>query len=94
MHPVDSKRKHELLSFLIKTQNWQQVLVFMRTKHGANRLVTQLEKNGITSMAIHGNKSQGARIKALQDFKNGSISVLVATDIIQEVWTLINCLMW
>lgn len=81
IHPVDSKRKRELLSLLIKTNDWQQVLVFMRTKHGANRLATQLEADGITAMAIHGNKSQGARTKALDDFKKGAIRVLVATDI-------------
>lgn len=81
IHPVDAKRKRELLSLLIKTNNWQQVLVFMRTKHGANRLATQLESDGITAMAIHGNKSQGARTKALEEFKRGTIRILVATDI-------------
>jgi ATP-dependent RNA helicase RhlE len=81
IHPVDSKRKKELLSFLINKESWKQVLVFTRTKHGANRLSTQLEADGITSSAIHGNKSQGARTKALADFKRGSIRVLVATDI-------------
>ncbi len=81
VHPVDSKRKQELLSHLIKTHSWKQVLVFMRTKHGANRLATQLNNDGITAMAIHGNKSQGARTKALEDFKSGTIRILVATDI-------------
>lgn len=81
VHPVDSKRKRELLSLLIKTNDWQQVLVFMRTKHGANRLAAQLESDGIPAMAIHGNKSQGARTKALEDFKKGAIRTLVATDI-------------
>lgn len=81
IHPVDSKRKRELLSFLIKSKNWEQVLVFARTKHGANRLATQLSEDGITSAAIHGNKSQGARTKALADFKEGIVRVLVATDI-------------
>lgn len=81
IHPVDSKRKKELLSFLINSQNWKQVLVFTRTKHGANRLSMQLEASGITSAAIHGNKSQGARTKALADFKRGEVRVLVATDI-------------
>jgi ATP-dependent RNA helicase RhlE len=66
---------------LIKTNDWKQVLVFTRTKHGANKLVTQLEKDGITSMAIHGNKSQSARTKALADFKAGKLTALVATDI-------------
>ncbi|HEY2810069.1 MAG TPA: DEAD/DEAH box helicase [Rhabdochlamydiaceae bacterium] len=81
MHPVDSKRKAELLSMLIKTNNWQQVLVFMRTKHSANKLVGKLEGVGIKAAAIHGNKSQSARVKALDDFKKGIVSVLVATDI-------------
>lgn len=81
VHPVDNKRKRELLSLLISSQNWKQVLVFTRTKHGANRLAEQLQKDGITSAAIHGNKSQGARTKALADFKNGVVRVLVATDI-------------
>ncbi|HEV8051903.1 MAG TPA: DEAD/DEAH box helicase [Parachlamydiaceae bacterium] len=81
IHPVDSKNKRALLSFLINSKNWKQVLVFTRTKHGANRLSTQLETDGITSAAIHGNKSQGARTKALKDFKDGAVRVLVATDI-------------
>ncbi len=81
VHMVDKKRKRELLSFLIGRDNWQQVLVFTRTKHGANHLAEQLNKDGITSAAIHGNKSQGARTRALSDFKDGNIRVLVATDI-------------
>lgn len=81
IHPVDNKRKRALLSFLISSGNWKQVLVFARTKHGANRLSQQLELDGITSAAIHGNKSQGARTKALADFKQGGVRVLVATDI-------------
>jgi ATP-dependent RNA helicase RhlE len=81
IHPVDSKRKSDLLSYLIKTHNWQQVIVFMRTKHTANRLTAKLVNDGITAMAIHGNKSQGARTEALEQFKNGSIRILVATDI-------------
>lgn len=81
IHPVDRTQKHPLLAHLIKTNDWKQVLVFTRTKHGANKLVTQLEKDGITSMAIHGNKSQSARTKALSEFKAGKIAVLVATDI-------------
>ncbi len=81
VHPVDKKRKRELLSFLIGSNNWTQVLVFTRTKHGANRLAEQLLKDGITAAAIHGNKSQGARTRALADFKSGAIRVLVATDI-------------
>ncbi len=81
VHFVDKKRKRELLSQLIGEGNWQQVLVFTRTKHGANHLAEQLGKDGITAAAIHGNKSQGARTRALADFKNGGIRVLVATDI-------------
>lgn len=81
IHPVDSKRKRELLSFLISSQNWKQVLVFTRTKHGADRLSKQLESDGISAAAIHGNKTQGARTKALADFKQESVRVLVATDI-------------
>ena len=81
IHPVDKNKKQALLAHLIKANDWQQVLVFTRTKHGANKLVTQLEKDGITCMAIHGNKSQTARTKALADFKSGKITALVATDI-------------
>jgi len=81
VHPVDRNRKRELLSHLIKTQNWYQVLVFTRTKHGANKLAEQLNDDGITALAIHGNKSQGARTRALSEFKDGSLQVLVATDI-------------
>ena len=81
VYPVDSVRKRELLTHLINEGKWKQVLVFTRTKHGANRLFGQLEKDGITAAAIHGNKSQNARTKALADFKNGEIRVLVATDI-------------
>ncbi len=81
VHPVDKTRKRELLSSLIGTNNWRQVLVFTRTKHGANRLCKQLCSDGIVAAAIHGNKSQGARTRALADFKSGQIRVLVATDI-------------
>ncbi len=81
VHPVDRERKRELLSHLIGEGDWQQVLVFTRTKHGANRLTKQLEQDGISAAAIHGNKSQAARTKALADFKQGKIRVLVATDI-------------
>lgn len=81
IHPVDKRRKRELLSHMIGSRNWQQVLVFTRTKHGANRLTQQLEKDGLTAAAIHGNKSQGARTRALAAFKNGKVRVLVATDI-------------
>jgi ATP-dependent RNA helicase RhlE len=81
IHPVDRERKRELLSHLVGSRNWRQVLVFTRTKHGANRLSQQLERDGISAAAIHGNKSQGARTKALADFKSGAVRVLVATDI-------------
>ncbi|ROQ19935.1 MULTISPECIES: DEAD/DEAH box helicase [Marinimicrobium] len=81
VHPVDRNRKRELLSYLIGDGDWKQVLVFTRTKHGANRLTEQLQNDGITAAAIHGNKSQGARTKALADFKSGKVRTLVATDI-------------
>jgi ATP-dependent RNA helicase RhlE len=81
IHPVDKHRKRELLSHMIGSQYWQQVLVFTRTKHGANRLARQLEQDGLSATAIHGNKSQAARTKALADFKKGTVRVLVATDI-------------
>lgn len=78
---VDSQRKRELLSHVIGARNWQQVLIFSRTKHGADRLSKQLALDGIEAAAIHGDKSQGHRTKVLQDFKNGQLRVLVATDI-------------
>ncbi|MDP3515577.1 MAG: DEAD/DEAH box helicase [Pseudohongiella sp.] len=81
LHPVDKSRKTELLSHLISSNNWYQVLVFSRTKHGANKLVMMLEKDGIQAAAIHGNKSQAQRTKVLHQFKNGELQVLVATDI-------------
>ena len=81
VHPVDKARKRELLSELIGKGNWRQVLVFTRTKHGANRLAEQLSRDGLNAVAIHGNKSQGARTRALADFKAGKARVLVATDI-------------
>ena len=81
VYPVDRSRKRELLSHRIGAENWQQVLVFTRTKHGANRLCEQLGKDGLKAVAIHGSKSQGARTKALADFKAGKVRVLVATDI-------------
>jgi ATP-dependent RNA helicase RhlE len=81
VHPVDRNRKRELLSHMIGAGNWRQVLVFTRTKHLANRLSKQLEQDGLSTAAIHGNKSQGARTRALADFKKGNIRVLVATDI-------------
>jgi ATP-dependent RNA helicase RhlE len=81
IHPVDRIRKRELLSFLIGSKNWRQVLVFTRTKHGANKLTKQLGQDGISAAAIHGNKSQATRTRTLADFKHGGIRVLVATDI-------------
>ena len=81
IHRVDKRRKRELLSYLIGKNQWQQVLIFTRTKYGANHLAEQLTKDGIKASAIHGNKSQGARTKALADFKSGQIRALVATDI-------------
>ena len=81
IYRVAKTLKTGLIIKLISEGNWKQVLVFTRTKHGANRLCTKMEKSGITAAAIHGNKSQGARTKALAGFKNGSIRVLVATDI-------------
>ena len=81
VYPVDKGRKRELLSHRIGTQNWQQVLVFARTKRGANRLAENLSRDGLNAEAIHGNKSQAARTRALRDFKAGRVRVLVATDI-------------
>ena len=81
MHPVDKDRKRDLLAHLVKTHSWQQVLVFTKTKHGANRLAEQLSKDGIESDAIHGNKSQPQRMRALKRFKDLEVQVLVATDI-------------
>lgn len=81
IHPVDKKKKSELLLHLISENQWKQVLVFSKTKHGANRLTKYLSEFGLKAAAIHGNKSQGARTKALAEFKQGSIKILVATDI-------------
>ena len=81
VYKIDKKRKTEFTIQLIKENNWSQVLIFTRTKHGANRLTEKLVKSKISAAAIHGNKSQGARTKALKNFKENSIKVLVATDI-------------
>lgn len=81
VYPVDRSRKRELLSYMIGFHNWKQVLVFTRTKHGANRLAEQLAQDGLKTTAIHGNKSQAARTRALKDFKDGKVRVLVATDV-------------
>jgi len=78
---VDCKRKSALLGKLITEKKWEQVLVFTRTKHGANKLSEYLQKIGVSAAAIHGNKSQSARTKALDDFKRSAVRVLVATDI-------------
>lgn len=81
IYVVDKSQKTRLLIHLIQEHAWYQVLVFSKTKHGANRIATQLEKSGISALAIHGNKSQNARIRALSEFKDNKIQVLVATDI-------------
>jgi len=81
VHPVDKARKAELLSHLIRKENWYQVLVFSRTKHGADKLVKRLARDNINAAAIHGNKSQPQRTKALAGFKHNKIQILVATDI-------------
>ena len=81
LHPVDKTRKTALLSHLTRTNGWDRALVFSRTKHGANKLVKLLDRDGIKAAAIHGNKSQNQRTKALADFKNGDITLLIATDI-------------
>ncbi len=81
IYPVDRERKRALLTKLIKDHNWFQVLVFTRTKHGANNLAEHLNKDGISALAIHGNKSQAARTRALAEFKTGKLQVLCATDI-------------
>jgi ATP-dependent RNA helicase RhlE len=81
LHPCDMARKPELLIHLIASQGWQQVLVFARTKHGANRMAEKLSEAGMAAAAIHGNKSQGARTRALDGFKSGELRVLVATDL-------------
>jgi len=81
IYPVDKDRKRELLSHRIGAENWQQVLVFTRTKRGASRLAENLSRDGLNAEAIHGNKSQAARTRVLRDFKAGRVRVLVATDI-------------
>ncbi len=87
---ADKSKKTALLSHLIRDNDWQQLLVFMRTKHGANRLVKRLDKDGIKSAAIHGNKTQAARTRALADFKSGKVRVLVATDIAARGIDIVN----
>jgi len=90
VHYIDEEQKAPLLSFLIGSKNWKQVLVFVNTKHQANRLVEQLELDGLKSSAIHGDKTQGARNKALELFKEGKIRVLVATDVVARGIDIIN----
>jgi ATP-dependent RNA helicase RhlE len=81
IYPVDKKRKSELLAYLIGSKNWQQVLVFVKTKQGTDALVKELKLDGIKAASIHGDKSQGARQKALDDFKSGKVRALIATDV-------------
>tara|TARA_B100000029_G_scaffold149195_1_gene144455 strand:- start:153 stop:1418 length:1266 start_codon:yes stop_codon:yes gene_type:complete len=81
LYPVDQNQKTKALIKLIKVEKWKQAIVFSRTKHGANRIAKKLEQKGISAAAIHGNKSQNARTQALANLKNGSVKILVATDI-------------
>ncbi|MBI2994287.1 MAG: DEAD/DEAH box helicase [Gammaproteobacteria bacterium] len=81
VHPVDRARKRELLAHLIDSNNWSQVLVFTKMKHGAERLAKQLDREGMRATSIHGNKNQNQRTRALQAFKSGAVRVLVATDV-------------
>ena len=81
VYPVDKKRKSELLAYLIGSRNWQQVLVFTKTKQGSDQLAKSLGLDGIKAVSINGDKSQGARQRALDDFKAGKVRVLVATDV-------------
>jgi ATP-dependent RNA helicase RhlE len=90
VHYINEEQKAPLLSFLIGSRNWKQVLVFVNTKYQANRLVEQLNLDGLKSLAIHGDKSQGARNKALQLFKEEQIRVLVATDVVARGIDIIN----
>ncbi len=81
VYPVDKKRKRELLSYLIGSKNWQQVLVFTKTRQGSDALAEELKLDGIKAVSINGDKSQGARQKALDDFKAGKVRALIATDV-------------
>lgn len=96
VYPVDKKRKAELLAYLIGSRNWQQVLVFTKTKQGSDALVKELKLDGIKAASINGDKSQGARQKALDDFKEGKIRALIATDVaargldIQQLEQVVN----
>ncbi|MBY6198140.1 DEAD/DEAH box helicase [Vibrio hangzhouensis] len=96
VYPVDKKRKHELLAYLIGSRNWQQVLVFTKTKQGSDALAKELKLDGIDAVSINGDKSQGARQKALDDFKSGKVRALIATDVaargldIQQLEQVVN----
>ncbi|CAH0528898.1 DEAD/DEAH box helicase [Vibrio hippocampi] len=96
VYPVDKKRKHELLAYLIGSRNWQQVLVFTKTKQGSDALAKELKLDGINAVSINGDKSQGARQKALDDFKSGKVRALIATDVaargldIQQLEQVVN----
>lgn len=96
VYPVDKKRKAELLAYLIGSRNWQQVLVFTKTKQGSDALAKELKLDGIKAVSINGDKSQGARQKALDDFKSGKVRALIATDVaargldIQQLEQVIN----
>lgn len=96
VYPVDKKRKSELLAYLIGSKNWQQVLVFTKTKQGTDALVKELKLDGIKAASINGDKSQGARQKALDDFKSGKVRALIATDVaargldIQQLEQVVN----
>jgi superfamily II DNA/RNA helicase len=81
VYNVDAERKREMISYLIGSKNWQQVLIFTRTKQGADLLAKEMSKDGLKTQAIHGDKSQGARERALEEFKQGDTRVLVATDV-------------
>ncbi|SJL84649.1 DEAD/DEAH box helicase [Vibrio palustris] len=81
VYPVDKKRKQALLSFLIGSRNWQQVLVFVKTKQGSDHLAKELKLDGIKAVSINGDKSQGARLRALEEFKSGKVRALIATDV-------------
>ncbi len=94
IHPVDKHRKRELLSHMIASRDWRQVLVFTRTKHGANRLAQQLEKDGLGAAAIHGNKSQGARTRALAGFKSGELGCWWPPILRPVAWISISCPTW
>ncbi|MBW3696224.1 DEAD/DEAH box helicase [Vibrio sp. T187] len=96
VYPVDKKRKSELLAYLIGSKNWQQVLVFTKTKQGTDALVKELKLDGIKAASINGDKSQGTRQKALDDFKSGKVRALIATDVaargldIQQLEQVVN----